>query len=149
MRRTTVGGILAVSLVMTAVALAQGFKVYPGAKPYTPPDSEQTREAAKMMPAGMQQTIYLTDDSYDKVVAFYKGIGKESVMPYMNKSTKLPNGQELQQTYFILDGASGLANSKNWAKVQRPYIGWVDMKGGTPEYKDIRDVTAIVVVEKK
>jgi hypothetical protein len=38
---------------------------------------------------------------------------------------------------------------KSWAKVQRPYIGSVEMKGYTPEYHDTRDETAIVLVEEK
>jgi len=45
---------------------------------------------------------------------------------------------DLWEAYFIFDGAQDLANSKLWVKVQRPYIG-----------EDIRDVTAIVVSEKK
>jgi hypothetical protein len=35
-------------------------------------------------------------------------------------------------------------------KVQRPYIGNIDRKGGFDfKYEDVRDVTAIVVSEKK
>jgi len=40
--------------------------------------------------------------------------------------------------FFIFDGAEDLTSSKLWVKVQRPYIG-----------EDVRDVTAIVVTEKK
>jgi len=67
----------------------------------------------------------------------------------MKKGTKLPNGQELMSVYFIFDGAASIANSKSWAKVQRPYVGTVKMQGTTPEYSDIRDVTAIVATQKK
>ncbi len=45
---------------------------------------------------------------------------------------------DLYEAYFIFDGAKDLAGSKLWVKVQRPYIG-----------EDIRDVTAIVLSEKK
>jgi hypothetical protein len=142
-------GIAGVGLALALVALGQGLKVYPGAKKYTPPDTEQMREAAKAMPPGMQSTIYITDDGYEKVVAFYRAVGKEYAVPGMRKGTKLPSGQELQQAYFIFDGAANLGVSKNWAKVQRPHIGWVELKSGEPEYKDVRDGTAIVLVEKK
>ncbi len=41
--------------------------------------------------------------------------------------------------------------SKLWIKVQRPYIGNIDRKRGGFDFKyeDVRNVTAIVVSEKK
>lgn len=147
--RSTVAKAVGLSLLVALVALGESFKLYPGAKRYTPPDTEETRAAAKAMPPGMQSTIYLTDDAYEKVSGFYKGIGKEYTMPGMPKGAKLPNGQEMKQAFYIFDGAADLGSSKNWAKIQRPYIGSVDVSSGVPEYKDIRDVTAIVAVEKK
>jgi hypothetical protein len=51
---------------------------------------------------------------------------------------KKREGYDLWEAYFIFDGAQGLASSKLWIKVQRPYIG-----------RDIRHVTAIVVSEKR
>ena len=141
---TTMAGLL-----VAAVAVGQAAKIYPGAKKYTPPDTEETREAAKAMPPDMQSTIYLSEDAYDKVASFYRGQGKEFTMPGMQKGAKLPSGQEMHQSFFILDGAEDLRDSKSWVKVQRPFIGSVVMKDGAPEFKDIRDVTAIEVVEKK
>jgi hypothetical protein len=149
MRMKKVWGMAAVGLVVAAIAIAQTAKIYPGAKKYTPPDNEETREAAKAMPPGMQSTIYLSDDAYDKVAVFYRGQGKEFEMPGMQKDAKLPSGQAMHQSFFILDGAEDLRSSKSWVKVQRPFIGSVEMKDGVPEFKDIRDVTAIEVVEKK
>jgi len=149
MKRSRVVWAAALSLLAAMVVLAEGFKLYPGAKKFTPPDTDETREAAKAMPPGMQSTIYLTDDAYEKVSAFYQGVGKEYAMPGMPKTAKLPSGQEMKQTFFIFDGAADLGGSKSWAKVQRPYIGSVDVKSGVPDYKDIKDVTAIVAVEKK
>ncbi len=134
-------------LAIARVAIAQGFKVYPGAKKFTPAETEASREAAKQIPPGMTQTSYMTDDAFEKVAAFYKGVGKEFEMP--SRGGKLPNGTEIHLTFFILDGASDLRDSKSWVKVQRPYIGSFEMKDGEPIYKDIQDVTAIVYVEKK
>jgi hypothetical protein len=136
-------------LVMTAVAIGQAAKVYPGAKKYTPPDNEEAREAAKAMPPGMQSTVYLSDDAYGKVASFYRTLGKEFEMPGMQKGAKLPSGQEMLQSFFVLDGAEDLRSSKSWVKVQRPFIGSVAMKDGVPEFKDVRDVTSIEIVEKK
>ena len=101
------------------------------------------------MPAGTQAAYYITNDSFEKVVEFYKGLGKEYSMPYQKKGDKLPSGQELKEAYFIFDGAKDISESKSWAKIQRPFIGWVELKGGRPEYQDVRDVTAIVLVQKK
>jgi hypothetical protein len=149
MARRKILGMAMAGLVVAAVAVGQAAKVYPGAKKYTPPDTEETREAAKAMPSGMQSTIYLSDDAYEKVTGFYRGQGKEYAMPGIQKGAKLPSGQEMHQSFFILDGAEELRSSKNWVKVQRPFIGSVAMKDGVPEFKDIRDVTAIEMVEKK
>jgi hypothetical protein len=82
-------------------------------------------------------------------VAFYKGFAKEYRMPGMPGGVKLPTGQEMQQTFLILDGAADITTSKRWVTVQHPFIGSVDFKGGAPEYSDIRDITAIVLTESK
>lgn len=148
MDRKHIVGVAALSLAIAVMAVAQGFKVYPGAKKYTPPETEDSKDAAKAAP-GTVSTIYLTDDGFEKVAAFYKGIAKKYEMPGMKRGGKLPSGQDISMTFFIFDGAASLKDSKSWLKVQRPYIGSVDFKSGTPEYKDVRDVTAIELVEKK
>jgi hypothetical protein len=136
--------------VLTVGAAAQGFKPYPGATKYTPPDTSENREAMKAQPPGTTTTAYLTNDSYDKVVAFYKTFAKQYDMPRRHGATgpRLPNGQEIQQTFMIFDAAD-IITSKNWAKIQHPFVGSFDMKNGTPDYKDIRDITEIVLTEKK
>ena len=100
---------------------------------------EPTPESA--MPAGVTASYYTTNDPFDKVVAFYKNIGKEYRMPHM-PGGKLPNGQDLKVTFIIFDGAADIMASKSWAKIQHPFVGQIDFKGaGGPEYKDIRDLT--------
>ena len=134
---------------LTIGAAGQGFKPYPGATKYTPPDTKENREMMKAMPPGITSTAYITKDAYEKVVAFYKGSAKEYKMPGMPANRKLPTGQEMKQTFFIFDGAADITTSKSWAKVQNPFIGSVDFKGGAPVYSDVRDVTEIVLSEKK
>jgi len=143
-----------VSFVLLVFALstgadAQGFKLYPGATKYTPPDTKDTRDAMKSLPPGTTTTAYITNDSFEKVVAFYKSSAREYKMPGMRGDGKLPTGQEMKQTFLIFDGASNIGTSKSWAKVQHPFVGSVDFKGGMPEYSEIRDITEIVVTEKK
>jgi len=149
MNRFKLAGAAVVVLMAALVASGQGFKLYPGAAKYTPPDNEETRQAKKDLPPGTTSSIYTTNDSYENVVEFYKKVGKEYTMRGMPKSRKLPNGQELKQTFFIFDGAADLAGSKNWASVQRPFIGSLTWKDGLPEYHDIRDLTAITLAEKE
>jgi len=134
---------------LTIGAAGQGFKPYPGATKYTPPDTKENREMMKAMPPGTTSTAYITKDAYEKVVAFYKGSAKEYKMPGMPANRKLPSGQEMKQTFLIFDGAADITTSKSWAKVQNPFIGSVDFKGGAPVYSDVRDVTEIVLSEKK
>ncbi len=131
-------------LLIADSGFAQAFKPYPGATKL----AKESEEATKLLAGSGEGSIYTTTDSYEKVVAFYKGFAREHPMPGL-KATKLPSGQELVSTVFIFDGAANLRTSKCWAKVQRPYIGSVKMNGATAEYGDIRDLTAIVVSQKK
>ena len=132
--------ILIVSLTLTVV-YAEDFKVYPGAKL----DEQLTKEAvqqAAQANVDSKPSIYVTDDSFDKVYGFYQGIGKEYQMPYAkpDKVQRLPSGKELKGAFFIFDGASDLASSKKWIRIQRPYIG--------PGMKEGPDKTYISLVEK-
>src|SRR5215469_3094965 len=136
-------------LAVTMVVVGQDFKVYPGATKYTPPETEEMRAVLKALPPGSQVAYYLTNDSFEKVVTFYKSFAKEYAIPGRKSAGKLPNGQEIKQDFFIFDGAKDIITSKSWADVQRPYVGSVRMNGMVPEYQDVRDVTAIVFTQKK
>ena len=144
MTRSAIGTLAA--LFLCAIVSAEGFKVYPGARV----DEKLTREAndlgakaaAGSKIAVPQATIYTTGDAYEKVYAFYKGVGKEYMMPSVSgQKNKLPSGKELKSSFFIFDGANDLIGSRLYAKIQRPYIG-LDMKEGP-------DRTYIIVSEKK
>lgn len=135
------------SIFMTMVlffslsAVAAEFKLYPGAKieEKAPQQSREMARAGKM--TNVQSTIYTTSDSFEKVASFYKGIAKEYMMPYSSGTSGKPKKYEkydLYESFFIFDGSKDLAGSKLWVKIQRPYIG-----------EDVRDVTAIVLSEKK
>ena len=146
MRRPKLGALALAVLAVATGVVGQTPKIYPGATKFSPPVTEDTKKAVEALPPGTQVSDYLTDDSFEKVVAFYKGFAREYQMPFKKMGSKLPTGQEMKQTFFIFDGAKDIVTSKSWAKVQRPYIGSVEMKGLTPEYHDIRDVTVIEVV---
>jgi hypothetical protein len=128
----TAGVLLAVGNIP---CLAQDFKPYAGSKL----DDKASSEASASVP-GKQSEVYTTNDSLDKVYAFYKSVYKESTM--RNTGPTLPSGQQVKWFFFILDGGTTLANSKLWLKIQRPYVGGADGK-------DIRDVTIIQTVRTK
>lgn len=138
--------VLATLLLTIAVMYAQGFKIYPGATKYTPPDTTETREMQKLIPPGTEGSHYTTNDSFEKVVAFYKGLGQEYTMPDRMRMHKLPNGTEVKQVYFIFDGAKDLRSSKSWAQVQRPFILSI---GKDMQPQDVRDITVINLTQKK
>ncbi len=132
---------LLVAFVFSTVIFAADFKPYPGAKM----DEKATKQARDGAIAAktpeVKPTIYTTSDSFEKVASFYKGMAKEYMMPRASGTSGKPKkreGYDLWEAYFIFDGAQDLASSKLWIKVQRPYIG-----------EDVRNVTAIVVSEKR
>jgi len=140
MKKTAIVSLLIV-LVFSPFLFAAEFKPYPSAKLDEKATKEANEAAAAAKMSGTKATIYTTNDSFKKVASFYKGIAKEYMMPRASGTSGKPKKYEkydLWEAYFIFDGAKDLASSKLWVKVQRPYIG-----------EEIRDVTAIVVSEKK
>lgn len=132
---------LLLTMAFLAISFAGDFKLYPGAKL----DEKATKEARDMAAAAkmsnVKASIYTTADSFAKVTSFYQSIAKEYSMPRASGSSGKPKKYEkydLWEAYFIFDGAKDLSSSKLWIKVQRPYIG-----------EEVRDVTAIVLSEKK
>jgi hypothetical protein len=138
-------------LVTSSVTIGGEFKPYPGARIDEKATQESRRVTVESGMPGIHPTIYTTSDPFEKVYAFYQGMAKEYQMPgrAKGKPKMLPSGQELKEAYFILDGAGDLMSSKLWVKVQRPYIGEIKLEGRNPKYEDVRDLTAIVVSEKK
>ena len=128
---------IALGMFLTATdlpCLAQAFKPYPGSKL----DEKGSRAASATNPS-KQSDVYTTDDAFDKVYAFYKGLYQEYTMRGI---PRLPSGQQIKWAFFILDGAQDFSKSKYWMKIQRPYVGGADGK-------DIRDLTVIQTVRAK
>lgn len=140
--------LVGLTFAFATAALAADFKPYPGAR-MDEAITQAARQAAAQSPLQPQDlvpTIYLTNDPFEKVTAFYRGLAREYRMPGpQDVVQKLPGGQEIKEAYFIFDGAKDLVTSRRWAKVQRPYIGGVKMEGPTPQYQDIREVTVIIL----
>ncbi|MGC9971399.1 MAG: hypothetical protein ABSE56_12505 [Bryobacteraceae bacterium] len=133
-----------VLLSLPAVVLGQEFRRYRGTK-VDRAATEQAQRAAATDP-GLEVTVYVTADSFDKVYVFYKSFAREYNM-LGKRVRKLPTGQELRDAFFLLDDAKDLVNSKMWVKIQRPYIGAGLARGAS--VAETRDVTAIVVSQRK
>ena len=137
-------------LALPAIGFSASFKVYPGAKLEDVYETKQSEGGTKMAKAP-KVIIFTTNDLFENVVAFYRGIAREYRMPGMGgKPMKLSSGQELKEAYFILDDAADIMTSKHWIKIQRPYLD----KGrrGDPfygKYEKLREVTAIIEEDKR
>jgi hypothetical protein len=145
--------LLGMLCTFAAPGLAGDFKAYPGARVDEAATRAASQDAAQspLQAREMVITIYLTNAPFEKVAAFYRARAREYKMPGRQGAgpEKLPGGQELKAAYFIFDGARDLVTSRCWAKVQRPYIGGVQMQGRTPQYQDIRQVTVITLFKEK
>ena len=142
--------ILGLMLWVPMSLFAGEFKPYPGATL----DKKATDEANKSVGTAEQScklSVYLTPDSYDKVVTFYKDLGQEHpIFANVPKfKGQLPVGEELRKTAVILDGASEVGDSSLWVQIQHPFILEVKMKGHTPEFLDVRDLTGITLIAGK
>ncbi len=132
---------VAVCVSLGAGIFAADFKQYPGATVDERATSESNEAALAAKMTNVRSTIYTTPDPFPKVASFYKAIAREYAMPGASGTAGKPKKRgkhDLWEAYFIFDNAPNLAASKLWVKVQRPYIG-----------EDVREVTAVVVTEKK
>jgi hypothetical protein len=148
-KRTCAIGFMMV-FALPAVVFAGLFKVYPGAQLDDIYEARQS-EAGSKMSKTPKVIIFTTNDFFENVVAFYRGIAREYRMPGREgKSTRLSSGQELKETYFILDDAGDIMTSKHWIKIQRPYLVRGRMgEGFHGKYEAVRDVTAIIEEDKR
>ncbi len=145
MTKRTYRLIAVLTFALTSLSLAQEFKRYKSAKPDTAATEEAMRLAA--MDPGLEVSVYVTSDPFEKVYEFYKSVGHEYQMTG-KRARKLPNGQELRDAFILLDSEKNIVTSKMWVKIQRPYIGAGLDRKGVPT-TEIRDVTAIVLSQRK
>ena len=148
MMRQRVNFLVAAVMFLFSVSVwAAEFKPYPGAKL----DEKATKDAQEV--AAMMKTktkakasVYTTDDSFEKVYEFYKGVAKEFSMPHFSaEGTKSAiTGQTMKAAFFIMDGAPDIQTSNLWIKVQRPAIGLYK-----EDLEKAQDITAIIVSEKR
>jgi hypothetical protein len=154
--------------LLASPALAE-YKPYPRAKP----DPEIERKAAASSQQfgsdpSVKRTILTTDDSFEKVLEFYRPLGKEYKMPYP-PSVKVkgyerdlpakvvvgpkgieatPSGVKVKQAFVIFDGAPDIGRSKDWVTVTSPIVSDVKKDGDNFRYGEPRKGTAIMRAQK-
>jgi hypothetical protein len=136
--------------IFSAAVLAASFKVYPGSRVEEIYEPKQLATGAKMSKSA-KVIVFTTNDFFEKVVAFYRGTGREYRIPGSSgKPTKLPSGKELKEAYFIFDNAADIMTSKHWIKIQRPYLSRERTREGSQgRYEAVREVTAIIEEDKR
>jgi hypothetical protein len=141
---------LVMSFTLPTVVFAGSFKVYPGARVEEVYEAKQSETGAKMSKSP-KVIIFITNDFFENVVAFYRGAGREYRMPGSSgKPIRLPSGQELKEAYFIFDNAADIMTSKHWIKIQRPYLSRERTKEGFQgKYGAVREVTAIIEEDRR
>ena len=137
-------------LILPVSICARSFQVYRGAKVEDIYEAKQQESGAKMVKTP-KVIVFTTNDPFESVVAFYRGIGREYRMPgSLGKPTKLSSGQELKEAYFIFDDAGDIMTSKHWVKIQRPYLSRERTREGLQgKYGTVREVTAIIEEDKR
>lgn len=101
MRRVKFAPLALLAIALNAGTAEDPFKRYPGATLYTAPETQQNKLFASALRPGIKITAYVTNDSFENVVAFYRAIGKEYTP-----------GQK--KAFLILDGAQDLVSSREW-----------------------------------
>jgi hypothetical protein len=158
---------IAVGLLTSPVSAE--YKPYPSAK--ADPEIEK-KAAASAQQFGsdprIKKTIATTSDAFEKVLEFYRPLGKEYKMRYP-PSMKVegyerdlpasvaagpkgiettPSGVRVKQAFFIFDGASDIGQSKDWLTITSPIVSDVKKKGDTFHYGAPRKGTAIMRAQK-
>lgn len=122
---------------LAASALAGGFKPYPGAV-LDQRATDDANEMARQAHMAGNTKVFTTGDAFDKVVSYYKGIGKKYAMPGAS-------GKGPRVTFILFDDGKDLTTSRLWAKIQRPALGLY--REDVREMK-ARDLTVIILVQK-
>ena len=135
---------------LPAFGFSASFKVYPAAKLEDVYEAKQSEAGGKISKAP-KVIIFTTDDPFESVVAFYRGIAREYRMPgSTGKPIRLSSGEELKEAYFIFDDASDIMTSKHWIEIQRPYVSRERTREGLQgAYGAVREITAIIEQDKR
>jgi len=146
MKKETYPLVFVMVLTLSAVVFAGTFKVYPGARLEDTYEVRQSEAGIIKTSKAPKVFIFTTNDFFENVVAFYRGLAREYRVPGTEgKPTRLSSGQNLKEAYFIFDDAADITTSRHWVKIQRPYLG----RGQRREGFHGQEVTAIIEEDRR
>lgn len=113
--------VVALSFLCFSALSAETSSVYPGSTVSV----IETQQMNFGKPANFPSaTVYITSDPFEKAKTYYKGIGKEYMVPSNTKNAD-PN---LKVAYFILDKAKNLNVSRKWLVIRAPHLTTTKVK---------------------
>jgi hypothetical protein len=127
-------------LALPQAALADAFKVYPGAIL----DQKLTADAQRAQPGkGIAVRVYRTTDSFEKVRSFYAPLYHDA-----HVSGRYASGPaaKVKLAMFTVDAAKQTYLSKYWFRITRPFFT-ARLADGTTDFRSAHDETAIMVVQ--
>jgi hypothetical protein len=136
-------------VLMTSVAIGGGFRYYPEAAVYTPPDTEANRQFTDALRPGVTIRAWLTQARSSTSWAFTAPWARNTSLQAGCPRRSFPAGQLIQKTFVIFDGVPDLVTSRQWIRIQRPFVGAASDAHGGAQHQEVRDVTEIVLTERK
>jgi hypothetical protein len=121
-------------------------KAYPRSRtePWFEKYAKQARASIRKSLA-LDVQLWMTDDSFEQVVAHYRGMGIERSAEFTKSLAKLhaeKSGREVKATCVIFDGAESPILSKHYVSIYHPVIVQY-------EPLEVHDVTAIGLYRMK
>jgi hypothetical protein len=162
-----------VAVIALAPALA-AFEIYPGAKPSPDLEAAANRDEVQIGIDPDEGTVsyFVSSDSFEDVLAFYRQRGRDFAMPPMPGLSDdghdrglaaeitfgpqglkaVPTGLRVKQAFIILDGAEDILESRDWVTIIHPVIiGTKTTQGGGWRFTPVRtdNATAIVRMQRQ
>jgi hypothetical protein len=117
-----------------------GFKPYPRAysRPWFDKYARDARKSLRKLAPRAELELWLTDDSFDAVVGFYKALGTEQsgFGRSIARTQEAKIGRPVAMTHVLFDDATSPVSSRYYVSIQRPVVVQF-------EPLDVHDVTAI------
>jgi len=150
------------------------FEIYPGAKPSPDLEAAANRDEVQIGIDPDEGTVsyFVSSDSFEDVLAFYRQRGRDFAMPPMPGLSDnghdrglaaeitfgpqglkaVPTGLRVKQAFIILDGAEDILESRDWVTIIHPVIiGTKTTQGGGWRFTPVRtdNATAIVRMQRQ
>ena len=118
---------LGVSFWVSLASTQAGFQPYPGAQssaPWFRKYAAETRAQLRQIDARADLQVWVTSDSFDKVLAVYSRLGKERAefAETLAADLRATSGRDVKATHVIFDSAESPIASTNYVSIQRPVI---------------------------